>query len=168
MLMAMFACLTFTACEDDPEIADAGPVDKPQETSAGVYAGTWTRTVGNNTETAEGTFTLEASASYVSAYKMECPGLKFVVDVKNELKPDGTEDPNKQYAIEESEATGRVNIQRVQDGYFFFNDTKFSGLNIPIRGTISSENMLEFSYSNTVKNGRKTTIYKFSFIGTKQ
>ena len=165
--MAMFACLTFTACDDDPEIADAGPADKPQETSAGVYSGTWTCTVGITTETAPGTFTLEASAPYVSTYKIECQGLKFVVGIKNELKDDGTEDPNKQTAIEANEASGRVNIQRIPEGYFFFNDTNFSGLNTPIRGTVSSENVLEFSYSVTVTNGRSKKTYKFSFTGAK-
>lgn len=164
----MFACLTFTACDDDPEIAYAGPTDKPQDTSAGVYAGTWTRTVGSTTETADGTFTLEASASYVSAYKIECQGLPFVVGIKYELKDDGTEDPNKQTAIEANEASGRVNIQRTPQGYFFFNDTNYSGLNTPINGTISSENVLEFAYSVTVTNGRSKKTYKYSFTGTKQ
>lgn len=144
ILFGLFAILamTLTSCKDEAGLPGAGdPVNVAGEV-AGVYTGTWSRTLNTEPDkpsTAEGTITLTQvdDEFYVVTVDSKCADLN--VDLS---------------------APANINPRKV-----FFNSTttaygnSFSGKVV--------DNAVSLDFTLTVKEGRKQYIYNYSFSGSK-
>ncbi len=148
--MALMMCVCFTSCRDDAEIPDHGPVMNPELETAGTYTGEWTR-VNTSTEVPEtypGTIVLTATdQNYISTMQVKCDGIGL-------------------------DQTKNINITPGGQGYMYSNvlGMQLPGADKPsiFSGNITKQGEIDIYFQATFKEGRKTTTYRYSFIGKKQ
>lgn len=136
-------CLCLTACSDDDE--ESGRVStNPEQETAGTYVGTWTRELsGGETVTGQGTLTFVAATSYVTTVTATCTDLSLDLE-------------------------SVANIVLAGDNYAFSNMLATNGFGATFSGEITQESQASISFTKTVKEGRKSYVYNYSFTGTKQ
>lgn len=141
-LMSLGLCLT--ACSDDEEDNNAYSTTCPEIETAGTYTGTWTREEdGGGTTTATGTLTFEAGESYVTTVTAKCDDIN--VDYQSV-----------------------ANIVFAGNRYAYSNMRANNGFGAVFSGEITTDNVASISFTLTVKEGRKSYVYYYSFEGTKQ
>lgn len=144
-LLALSLGFGFTSCDDDDE--PSAPSTPACEAAAGVYSGTWTRVLSGDTVTEKGTLTFEATDSTATVVTAKCDALSV----------DYSSAANITYAIT-NEGTG----------FIFTNGVTSNGFGATFSGRISPAGVATISYTKTVKEGRKSYTYKYSFEGNKQ
>lgn len=147
MLLALAVSFTFAACSDDEDgVTNPGTPSNPEIESAGVYSGTWSRSLigsADEPKAAEGTLTLAAGEN---AY------ITNVTAVCAELNVDYT------------------SIANITPAFAFYNNVATSaenGFGVTFNGKADGMTAT-ISFTKTVKEGRKTYNYKYSFEGTKK
>ena len=146
LFFASLMCLIFTACRDDAETPNPGPAGHPEIETAGVYEGTWTRQQSGKEEiiSAIGTLTFEAGEyAYVTNITGKCPEIEF-------------------------DRTTAANIAPGGDGYMFHNTLNTNGFLGIFGGSISKAGVASLKYQATVRDGRKTVTYIYTFDGEKK
>lgn len=149
----MFAVLTlgftFVACGDDDDDEVINYSTTAEQASAGTYSGTWTRIVEGteNTETGSGTITFSAgSATGVSNVNFECSAFSL-------------------------SASSPANIWNSNYGFQFVQQVSENNpanvLGVAFAGEITKEGVLTTGFTISVKSGRTTTKYNYSFVGNK-
>lgn len=138
----------FTACDDDDDFNDNQIHSTlPEQVTAGTYSGTWTRVQSGKTDTttAVGTLTFEAvdTAKYVTRVSAECKDFK--VDV-----------------------TEAANISWVNDVFAFSNMNSTNAFGSTFYGNITSTGVATIKFSLKQRAGLKTSIFYYTFEGTKQ
>jgi hypothetical protein len=144
-LLALSLGFGFTSCSDDDE--PSAPSTPACEAAAGVYSGTWSRTLNGETTSAEGTLTFEATDSAATVISAKC----------DEIAVDYSSTANITYAIT-NEGTG----------FIFTNGVASNGFGATFSGRISAAGKANISFTKTVKEGRKNYTYTYSFEGNKQ
>lgn len=147
MLLALAVSFTFAACTDDEDgVTNPGTPSNPEIESAGVYAGTWSRSLIGSTDapkTADGTLKLEATDNaYVTNVTAVCTDL------------------NVNYA----------SIANITPSFAFYNNVATSsgnGFGVTFSGKADGVSAT-LVFTKTVKEGRKTYNYKYVFEGQKQ
>lgn len=147
MFLAFAAYLVFTACSDDEDgVTNPGTPIHPEVEVAGIYSGTWSRSLIGSTDeptTAAGTLTFEASENaYVTKVSATCTTLGIDYSALANITPT----------------------------YNFYNNVAASttnGFGVTFSGAIK-ESVATISFTKTVKEGRKTYNYTYSFEGKKQ
>lgn len=141
--MALMMCVCLTSCRDDAELPDRGPVTHPQIETAGVYTGTWTRlnTLTDTEEVVPGTISLKAGEN------------NYVTEIT--LKADGID----------LDRTALANIAPGGVGYVFQNTMPTNPIGNIFNGSITKDFEIDIFFKITIKEGRKTTTYKYSFTG---
>jgi len=147
MFLAFTVCLAFTACSDDEDgVANPGAPVHPEIETAGTYTGTWSRTLLGSTDdpkTAAGTLVLEASENaYVTKVTASCPDLAVDYSALANITPN--------YSFNNNVATSETNTFGVTFG-----------------GAVK-DNTATISFTKSVREGRKTYNYNYTFEGTKQ
>lgn len=146
MFLAFAACLTFTACSDDEDgVANPGTPTHPETETAGVYTGTWSRSLLGSEDapvTEAGTLTFEASdGAYVTKVTASCTPLKVDYSALANITPS--------YSYYNNVATSETN-----------------GFGVTFSGSIK-DGVATISFTKTVKEGRKTYNYNYTFEGRK-
>jgi hypothetical protein len=140
-LLALALGFGFTACSDEDE--PAAPTTAACEASAGVYSGTWTRIQGTDTVYAQGSLTLEATENAnVTTVTASCPEISV-------------------------DCSSVANITHAVPGFIFDNAVASNGFETTFSGRINGEGVATIAFSKTVKEGRKSYTYFYSFAGTK-
>lgn len=138
---------SFTSCSDDKDGSETLP-SNPAQDIAGTYTGTWTREAVSDgtTVTGSGTVTLTASTNYtgeVSVAACSEVGLDAMSSV--------------------------TNVQwNSSNTYRFFNYVTTNGLGMTFAGSVANATTMEWKFTKTVRSGRKTADYNYTFSGTKQ
>lgn len=137
-----------TSCGDDDDNGSVALPANPAQDIAGTYTGTWTRVAVSDgtTVTADGTVTLTDSTAYVghiSVAACSAVGLTAMSSV--------------------------VNVQwNSSNTYRFFNYVTSNGLGMTFAGGVANATTMEWKFTKTVRSGRKTADYNYTFTGTKQ
>lgn len=136
----------FTACSDDEdEVINYSTT--AEQASAGTYSGTWTRTLASDataSETYQGTVVLTATSTVgVTDIAFACPDASL-------------------------DATSIANVWNSGRGFQFVNNVKSNGLGTEFAGRISEDNVLTAAFTISIREGRATNTYYYSFEGTKQ
>lgn len=147
MLLALAVSFTFAACTDDEDgVTNPGTPSNPEIESAGVYAGTWNCVELSGKEdpkNSTGTLTLAASdKAYITNVTAVCTEL------------------NVNY----------TSIANITPAFAFYNNVATSsenGFGVTFSGRIDGDNAT-FSFTKTIKQGRVTKNYKYTFDGQKQ
>lgn len=156
MKRTIFALITllsiscaFVACDDDnDEDIIYTHSQTPDLEAAGVYEGTWTRTLLKNSEPTDdivdgiGTLTIESDTAYLISLKFECEELGLA-----------------QSAI--------ANITYSNGGYYYLNYSTANDLKCAFTGTIDDEGVNTISFTVTQVDGRRVKYFKYVFSGTK-
>ena len=147
--MACLAVFGFASCEPEGMVDNTPVSGHPEQDVAGVYVGTWTRILEKDTVSGEGTIILSADTTYV-------------VNVEVSAVP----------AINLDAMTSVANI--AQDSHYgtkFYNNSATNGFGTIFRGGTTNmdngEDELKISFIKTVKVGRKSYNYNYSFEGVK-
>lgn len=147
IFMVMALCCAFTACSDDDDDNAASVMNQNASAeTAGVYSGTWTRTLNSVPTEAQGTLTLTASDDvYITNVTATCAELDINL-------------------------SSTANILGVNNEYTFYNTYKDNGFaaETGFTGTVSSANEATISFRKVVREGRRTYTYDYTFKGTKQ
>lgn len=149
MFLLLSVGLGFTACSDDDDDNNKIYDTPPEVVTAGTYTGTWTReTDGVEPATANGTLTFTAlsgenAQTYVTNVKAECTELSL-------------------------DKESVANITYAGTGFLFSNMAVANGFGTKFNGTISADGVATIAFTLTVKEGRKTYVYNYSFEGKKQ
>ena len=137
----------FTACSDDNADEVINYTTTPEKASAGIYAGTWTRTLASDETavlTGNGEVTLTATDSIgATDITFSCADLGL-------------------------NATSVANVWNSGRGFQFINNLKSNGLGTEFAGRISESNQLTVAFTISIREGRATNTYYYSFEGTKQ
>lgn len=151
ILFALFAvmALVLTSCKDKVEPVDPGTPTNPEKTLAGTYTGTWTRTLDGVTETGQGTIVIAPTDErYICTVTISCPSL----------------DDSARPAINIT-GTDVANITPARTVFNAFGDAeKIAGV---FSGKISEANELTMQFTRSIKEGRKTFTYSYTFEGVK-
>lgn len=143
LFMAVMMCVCLTACREDAELPDRGPVTHPEVETAGVYTGTWTR-LNTSTDTEEvvpGTMTLKAGEkNYVTEVTLKADDINLDVTALANIAPGGV-------------------------GYVYQNTMPSNPVGNMFNGSITKDFEIDIFFKITIKEGRKTTTYKYSFTG---
>lgn len=141
LFLLMFVCLGFSSCHDEVGIPDAGKPGNPEKEIVGSYTGTWTRTLDGVETTATGTITFTAGdKAYVANVAVECP--EFGVSL-----------------------SGPANVAKNSAGYTFYNqESKSNGFGTTYYGRIV-DGVATINFTLSQKEGRKTYLYIYSFLG---
>lgn len=150
--MLLFAAtLCFTACSDDDD--DNGSIQMPADPAAniaGTYVGTWTST--NQTTgaviTADDVVSLtEGETPYVATLTIDsCKAISLTAIMTS--------------PVNVSWNSGNV--------YNFFNKTTTNELGTSFAGKVYDGTTMDFTFTKTIRSGRKSTVYTLTFNGTKQ
>lgn len=162
-LSLVFALGTFTACDDDEDIAIDN--SNPEQEVAGTYVGTWTRTKNTDAPvTASGSVTITAGEHYLAnvAWACDAPAWTETDAVTGKvMNPNGL--------------SADVNVlPEVTDGTIvLYNGFTGNALGTSFEANVVTDvetgaQTLSFSYSLNVQEGRGSSTYAFSFTGTKQ
>lgn len=147
MFLASLLALFLSACEKDAELAYSGPVTHPQEEVKGTYNGEWTRQELGKEDilTSSGTVTFTpGEENYVAYIGVECAQFDLSM-------------------------TSITNIAPGAQGYIFYNTSSSNGFETIFRGDIKKADMsVDLSFKKTVKEGRKSYTYIYSFHGVRQ
>jgi len=142
MVVIALGCL-FTACSGDEEVITFDQT--AGEGIVGEYAGEWIQALDGDTTRAEGT---------LSFSKIEGDYLTQVTAVCSDLKIN---------------LTSKANVSHTNaDNYAFVNNSNGNGFEAAFFGRVSSENKANIQYIKSVKSGRFTKTFNFSFSGTKK
>lgn len=148
--------MALSSCKDEAEIPGHGKPGNPEKEVAGTYVGTWTKTQRNSTAdpvTAEGTLTLTATdEAYITVVKIGCESASM--DFNN----------TSSFASTES----RANIVNQSAQYVFYNVLTTNGLGTSFNGTVSFGGEATMTFAKTIRQGRVTYTYDYTFTGTKQ
>lgn len=138
ILFGLFAimALAFTSCKDEVELVDPGTPQNPEKDCAGVYTGTWTQTVDDVATTATGSVTITPTDSaYVCKVTISCPDFELA----------------------------ETAIANITPAHTFFN-TMTTDIAASFYGSVNtSDETATINFLRTVKEGRKTTTYYYSF-----
>lgn len=142
LFMTIMMCVFLTSCRDDAELPDRGPVMNPEIETAGVYSGTWTRrnTTTDTEEVVPGTMTLTAGSTYVTTINIKADGLQL-------------------------DLTSPANIAPGGKGYMYQNTKNDNPFGNIFSGNITKDFQIDIFFKITIKDGRKTTTYEYSFVG---
>jgi hypothetical protein len=147
-----FACVGFgfTACDDD----DDDPVyiySEPIEQVAGTYKGTWTSILDKDTIVADGTIE-------IAAYEDSTRETKYLANVN---VPECS-------AVNLDAMSSVANlVQAGQYGFTLSNVSAENGFATSFRGRVTEEGHFTLNFNKTVKVGRKSYTYAFTFEGDK-
>ena len=152
--ICMVACLAvfgFASCEPEGLVDDTPVTGHPEQDAAGVYVGTWTQVLEGDTVASgvEGTITLTADTAYVVSVNVAAAS-----------------------AVSLKEMTSLANI--AQDSHYgtkFYNNLATNGFGTLFRGATytnaEGKEELSLNFTLTVKSGRKSYPYNYSFVGVK-
>lgn len=146
LFLAAAMTLSLASCGDEAEIPSTGPVAHPQEETVGTYTGTWSRQeLGQETiVTAPGSAVFSSTeANYVTNIVIKCDELS--IDLESV-----------------------ANISVGGPGYMFHNTLATNGFGAIFSGTVSKAGEVTLSFKKTVKEGRKSYTYTYTFNGSKQ
>lgn len=166
-LSLVLAMGTFTACDDDDDVA----IDQsnPEQEVAGTYVGTWTRTKNTNApETVPGTVIVTAGERYFANVAWEGGAATWTEEnidqntgeVLQVMTPDGL--------------SAMVNVLPEKNGtIILYNGSSANGFTSTFEApvTIDAETgamTLTFDFSWSISSGRVSDTYAFVFTGTKQ
>lgn len=147
LFLVLALSLGFTACSDDDNDAPVYSTT-PEIASAGTYVGTWTKEkVGGETQVENGTLTFapaegEEATPYVTTVTAECAALSM-------------------------KKVSTANITYAGSDFLFSNMNITNGFGTKFNGSISSENEAVISFTLTEREGRKTYVFNYSFVGVK-
>lgn len=145
LFMTIMMCVCLTSCRDDAELPDRGPVMHPEIETAGVYSGIWTR-VNTTTEAEEvvpGTMTLTAgSEAYITEINIKADELNLDLTAMANIAPGGV-------------------------GYQYQNTVASNPFGNIFSGNITKDFEIDIFFKISIKEGRKTTTYRYSFVGKK-
>lgn len=139
---------SFTSCSDDDDNGSIALPANPASDIAGTYTGTWTRIAltDSTTITADGTITLTDSSTYAGSVTVAACS-----------------------AVGLSEMSSPVNVQwNTSNTYRFFNYVSTNGLGMTFAGSVLNATDMTFKFTKTVRSGRKTSDFSYTFIGKKQ
>lgn len=154
-IFAVFALSsTFAACSKDDGDEVINYSTTAEQSSAGTYTGTVTRTLDGVTDTGTGTITLAAGGS--------AGVTNITVDFK------GTDSKGKEFTVSGSTP---ANITYANNGYSFVQQV-ISGntantLGSEVTGTIDADGNMVVSLNIDQRNGRVLSTYVFLFTGKK-
>lgn len=138
---------SFVSCDDDDNGYISMPAN-PAQDIAGTYSGTWTREAVSDgaTVTGNGTVTLTANSNYTGEVSVAaCSEVGL------------------------SEMSSVTNVQwNSSNTYRFFNYVTTNGLGMTFAGSVANATTMEWKFTKTVRSGRKTADYNYTFSGTKQ
>ena len=144
--------LGMVSCDKD-ELPPTGPRDNAEILAAGTYVGAWTRVVDgtDQVETGSGTITFsvdkENYGNNVSVMTLTSDGIDIGID-----------DPK----------TSVCNITKLSSGELtYWNQTASNPFGTTFYGNIGVDGVATMYYTKSVREGRKTTTYNYSFTGTK-
>lgn len=152
--ICMVACLAvfgFASCEPEGLVDDTPVTGHPEQDAAGVYVGTWTQVLEGETVASgvEGTITLTADTAYVVSVNVAAASgvsLKDMTSVANI-------------------------VQESYHGTVFYNSVASNGFGTIFRGrtytNAEGKEELSLNFILTVKSGRKSYPYNYSFVGVK-
>jgi DMSO/TMAO reductase YedYZ molybdopterin-dependent catalytic subunit len=146
-----FACVGFgfTACDDDDD-DNTYIYSNPVEQVAGTYTGTWTRVLDKDTTVADGSVVI----AFHTGDSIET---KYIADV--------TVDQSTTVGLDAMTSTANL-VQAGQYGYSLLNVSQENGFGTSFRGRVQDE-QFTLNFNRTVKVGRKSYVYSFTFVGTK-
>lgn len=147
MFLASVLAFFLSACEKDAELPYSGPVTHPQEEVKGTYSGDWSRQEVGKEDIlyAKGTVTFSpAEDNYIAYVGVMCSD--FNLDM-----------------------TSIANIAPGAQGYIFYNTSSTNGFETIFSGDIKKIDMsVDLSFKKTVKEGRKSYTYLYTFHGVRQ
>lgn len=141
--MTIMMCVCLTSCRDDAELPDRGPVMNPEIETAGVYSGSWTRlnTTTNEEVVVPGTMTLKAgNEHYVTEISIKASDIDL-------------------------DLTSPANITPGGKGYMYQNTMTDNPFGNRFSGNITNDFQIDLFFKVTIKEGRKSTTYEYSFVG---
>lgn len=141
-IVALVATLSLSSCKDEVEYVSPGTPSNPEQTTAGVYAGTWTRTNTSDNTVVEGQGTLTLVAGE-SAYITNVTAVCAAIDM---------------------DYTSTANITPAMA---FYSSMSTNGFGTPFNGKADGK-VASISFQKTVREGRKTSTFKYEFSGAKQ
>ena len=147
MFLASILAFFLSACEKDAELPYSGPVTHPQEEVKGTYSGDWSRQEVGKEDIVYGrgsvTFS-PAEDNYVAYIDVACED--FSLNMRS-----------------------ITNIAPGAQGYIFYNTSATNGFETIFSGDIKKADMsVDLSFKKTVKEGRKSYTYLYSFHGVRQ
>ncbi|MBD5266205.1 MAG: hypothetical protein K2M71_09695 [Duncaniella sp.] len=155
-LLLVTLVLVLTSCRDEPEIPDHGKKGNPEKETAGTYVGTWSKALRNSDDApveAQGSLILAATdESYVTVVTIDCASSEIGFNDKSNF----------------SSTDCRANIINQSAQYVFYNVLNGNAFGTPFNGTVSFDGTATITFSKTIKEGRKTYTYDYTFSGTKQ
>jgi len=148
ILLSLFVlsafCITFASCSDDDDNDNTIISTNPEQLAAGTYTGTWTQDLNGTQTTAEGSIIVTADSAY-------CADFNFVCD---------------EFGIT---GTSVANISCANSGFVYYNNAgTATGIGVSFSGRIDASGNITAGFEKSVRVGRKSTTYYFSFAGTKQ
>ncbi len=148
--------VSMTSCRDEAEIPGHGKPGNPEKAVEGVYEGTWTKVQRNSTAApveAAGTLTLTPSdEAYIVVIKIACESEAFGFTNTSS------------FASDES----RANVTNQSAKYVFYNVLNTNGIGTPFNGDVTFGGEATIAFSKTIREGRKTYTYDYTFKGTKR
>lgn len=151
-LMVAFVGI-LSSCREDAEIPNHGKAINPEKEVAGTYVGTWTKTMKDNPADcveAPGSIVLSATdEAYIGTVEVVCDDTSM-----NFSSFAGT--------------TSRCNVIYQTGQYSFHNPLATNGLGTIFTGTVSFSGEATMTFQQTIKVGRVTYTYVYTFNGTKQ
>ena len=136
--------LTFVACDDDDDDASFSSDGHPEVAAEGVYSGTWTRILDEDTAYAEGTMTVTATdSSYCADFAYYCE--EFDLDVAS---------------------VANITYAGSSTRFMYSNSTEGNGLGVSFGGIIEDGEATAM-FTITQKVGRQQYKYAYSFEGSK-
>ena len=143
LLIILVAAVALIGCKQNEDIR----FDKTaSEGIAGIYEGTWTRTLNDDVVSGEGTITFvpsdQANVGTISAF-CENPAIN---------------------------RTGIVNVAHADYEYVFYNNSTKdeAGFGAKFSGRVYKDGSIDMQYSVEEQVGRFKNTYNFSFVGHKQ
>lgn len=142
MIAVIALGVLFTACSGDDEVITFDQT--AGEGIIGEYTGEWLRISEGDTARAEGTLSFtKIEGDYLTQVNAVCTTLEI-----NLTSPANVSHANK-------------------DNYVFVNNNAGNGFETAFFGRVNSENTANIQYTKTVRVGRFTKTFNFSFSGTK-
>lgn len=147
LFMALALGFSFAACDDDDDDGGSIHATTPEIAAAGVYSGTMSYVQDGKTDTlyAAGTVTIvPTDSAYCADITYDCSG-----DVTYN-------------------GTSVANISYENDGFMFYNTSTNNGMGVAFTGRIDGAGNIESSFDRSVRSGRNSYIYHYTFNGRKQ
>ena len=143
ILIILVAAVALIGCKQNEDIK----FDKTaSEGIAGIYEGTWTRTLNDDVVSGEGTITFVPSEqANVATITASCANPAI-------------------------DRTGTVNVAHSDYEYIFYNNSEKpeAGFGAKFSGRVYKDGSIDMQYSVEEKVNKKRYIYTFNFVGKKQ